>query len=289
MVINALFAISATGKAIIGIILGLVQGISEWLPISSKTQILLVSTLLLHLNFSQAYALGLFMEGGTFLAAVIYFRKELYKTVMAIFGKGGQEGKDLLKYLIVVTIITAIIAVPIYKYISSINGPVIGLPMIILGVLLIIDGILVKLSKDRQTTKTLKDLTIVDLILVGISQGISALPGVSRSGTTVSAMLFLKIKPEEAFRLSFFAFILSSLGASAVTVIFSKSQLTSIFTVFSPIYIAIAAVVSIIVSLLLISKLIEAAKSTRMSNLIFILGTIAIIAGAIGIITGFAA
>jgi undecaprenyl-diphosphatase len=277
-------------KVLVGIVLGIVQGISEWLPISSKTQILLVSTTLLKLNFSQAYALGLFMEGGTFIAAVIYFRKELYHAILAIAGKGGAEGKLLLKYLIVVTIVTALIAIPIYKFVSSISGPVIGLPMIVLGILLIIDGLIIKLSKHKQgTVKTLTNLGMLDLIFIGIAQGISALPGVSRSGTTVSAMLFMKVKPQEAFRLSFFAFILSSIGASAVTVIFSKSQLTSIFAIFQPIYLVIAAIIAIAVSLVLIKSLIKSAETSRISNLIFVLGAIAIIGGIIGILAGIAA
>ena len=217
-----MFAINSFYKVLVGIILGIVQGISEWLPISSKTQVLLVSTFLLHLNFSQAYALGLFMEGGTFIAAVIYFRKELYKTILAIVGKGGSEGLLLLKFLIVVTVVTALIAIPIYKFVSSISGPVVGIPMIILGVLLIVDGILIKMSKNYATKKTLTNLGIVDLVLIGIAQGISALPGVSRSGTTVSAMLFLKVKPEEAFRLSFFALILSSIVSQQLSHSYSQ-------------------------------------------------------------------
>jgi len=282
-------AINSVYKVLVGIIFGIVQGISEWLPISSKTQLLLLSTFLLHLNFSQAYVLGLFMEGGTFIAAVIYFRKELYETILALVGKGGKEGWLLLKYLLVVTVITAIVAIPIYKFISSINGPVLGIPMIILGVLLIIDGILIKLSKKYTTTKTLVNLTIIDLILIGIAQGISALPGVSRSGTTVSAMLFLKIKPEEAFRLSFFALILSSIGATAVTLIFSKPQISSILVIFPATDLIIAAIVSIGVSLVLINALLKSAKGSNITNIVFILGIIAIIGGIIGIIAGIAA
>ena len=275
------------GKALIGIILGIIQGICEWLPISSKTQVMIASTFLLHINFSEAYALGLFLEGGTFLAALYYFRKEAWKTVLALVGKGGDEGKLLLKYLFVVTIITAIIAVPIYKFVSSLKGPVIGVPMIVLGILLIIDGILIKISKSRSSaSKELRNLTMRDLALIGISQGISALPGVSRSGTTVSAMLFLKVKPEEAFRLSFFAGLLATIGASAVTVIFSKPQLTAVLGLFSPVYMVIAAIVSIAISLVLIDRLIKSAKSSKMVNIVFILGLIAVIAGIIGMVSG---
>lgn len=279
-------AVNSAYKVLVGIIIGIVQGISEWLPISSKTQLLLLSTFLLHLNFSQAYVLGLFMEGGTFLAAVIYFRKELYNTILALVGKGGKEDWLLLKYLLIVTVVTAIVAIPIYKFVSSLNGPVLGIPMIILGVLLIIDGILIKVSKKYTTSKTLVNLTILDLIFIGIAQGISALPGVSRSGTTVSTMLFLKIKPEEAFRLSFFALILSSIGATGVTLIFSRPQISSILAVFPATDLILAAIVSIGVSLVFINALIKSAKGSNITNIVFILGVIAIIGGIIGIIAG---
>lgn len=280
------FTGSAAYKVMVAIIIGIVQGISEWLPISSKTQVLLASTFLLNLNFSQAYALGLFVEGGTFIAAVIYFRKEIYKVLLAIVGKGDREGVLLLKYLVIVTIVTAIVAIPIYKFVSSLSGPVVGLPMIVLGVLLIIDGILIKLSKGFSAKKTISNLTVVDSVLVGIAQGISALPGVSRSGTTVSAMLFLKVKPEEAFRLSFFAGILATIGATGVTIIFSKSQLSAVFAVFPAQYMIIAAIVSIAISLVLIRLLINSAKSTKITNIVFVLGAIAILAGIIGIVHG---
>jgi len=282
-----ILAVNSAYKVLVGIIIGIIQGISEWLPISSKTQILLASTFLLHLNFSQAYALGLFMEGGTFIAAVIYFRKEVYQTLLALVGKGGKEGWLLLKFLIIVTVITTIVAIPIYKFVSSINGPVIGVPMIVLGVLLIVDGLLIKLSKDKHDQKKeLATLTVVDMALIGVAQGISALPGVSRSGTTVSAMLFLKVKPEEAFRLSFFALILSSIGATAVTVIFSKTQLTSVFAIFPVTDMIIAAIVSIAISLVLIRALLKSAKSSKITNLVFVLGIIAIIGGILGILAG---
>ena len=78
----AIFGNSVTS----GIILGIVQGISEWLPISSKTQIIIASTYLIHLTFNQAYTFGLFMEIGTIFAAIIYFRKELYSLIKALIG-----------------------------------------------------------------------------------------------------------------------------------------------------------------------------------------------------------
>ncbi|MGD0728575.1 MAG: undecaprenyl-diphosphate phosphatase [Candidatus Micrarchaeaceae archaeon] len=274
-------------KLFVGLILGIVQGISEWLPISSKTQILLVSSFLLHLTFSQAYALGLFLEGGTFIAALIYFRKEVKKAILAIFGKSDNEGKLLLKYLVVVTIVTGIIAVPIYKYVSNITGAVIGIPMIVLGILLIIDWIVIKFSKSLHSVKKdIHNLTLLDFVFVGIAQGLSALPGISRSGATTSTMLFLNTKPEEAFRLSFFALLPASIGASLVTIIFSHVQVSYVFSVLTLPGLIVAIIVSTLVSLVLISGLIKFAKTNTMTTIILILGIIAILGGIIGVLVG---
>lgn len=274
-------------KLLVGIILGIVQGISEWLPVSSKTQILLVSSYMLKLSFSQAYALGLFLEGGTFIAALIYFRREVWWAILALFGRGTKEGKLLLRYLVIVTIVTAIIAIPIYKLVSEYTGPAVGIPMVVLGVLLIVDWALIKYSKSRQTTrKDIKSLGILDMIYIGIAQGISALPGISRSGATVSTMLFLDTRPEEAFRLSFFALLPASIGASAVTVLFSHPTVSYVFNALTLPGLIVAIVISTIVSLILINFLIKFAKTSKMANIVLILGIIAIIGGIIGIIVG---
>ena len=68
-------------------IIGIIQGISEWLPISSKTQIIVSSTYLLQLTFQQAYTFGLFMEIGTIIAAIVYFRKELIEMIQVLLGE----------------------------------------------------------------------------------------------------------------------------------------------------------------------------------------------------------
>ena len=280
-------ASTSLNKIIIGAILGLVQGISEWLPISSKTQLLLASNFLLNLDFAQAYTLGLFLEGGTFIAAVIYFRRELWHAILAIFRKGGKEGWLLLRYLLVVTVVTAVIAVPIYKAVEELSGPVIGVPMIVLGVMLIVDGLLIKLSRVKfGEGRKLQDLKIKDLLIIGISQGIAALPGISRSGITVSSMILLKTDPQEAFRLSFFALIPASIGATGVTVLFSHETVAGIVDTLTLPALGVAIAISIVVSLLFIRGLIKFAGHRRITSLVYILGAIAIFGGIVALVVG---
>lgn len=275
-------------KIIYGIVLGIVQGISEWLPISSKTQIMIASTILFKFPLKQAYALGLFLEAGTVLAAIIYFRKEVVGLIRALLGRGTPDYNKLLRYMVIATIITGIIGVVIYKYIeNNISGSTLGIPMAILGILLIVDGILVRNSSKKTTaTKQLHQMRPIEMAVVGIVQGISALPGISRSGATVSALLFMGFKPDEAFRLSFIVGIPAVIGATIVTILFSSTPITTTLSAVGYSTIAVAIVVSFIVSMFLIDILIRFAGKSAVTKLVFLLGIIAIASGIITAVTG---
>ncbi len=121
-------------------IIGIIQGISKWLPISSKTQIIVSSTYLLKLSFRQAYTFGLFMEIGTIIAAVVYFRKDLIDMIQVLMGSKNKAHKKLLIYVVVVTLITGIIAAPLYLIADSISGIAVGIPMLIVGLVLMADA-----------------------------------------------------------------------------------------------------------------------------------------------------
>ncbi len=272
---------------LLGIFLGLVQGISEWLPVSSKTQIIIVSTYLFGLTFTQAYAFGLFLEAASFVAAVVYFRKEVLRVLRALVGRGDEEGRLLLKYLLIVTAVTAVIGVLIFKLVSaSLTGPVLGVPMILLGLILLGDGFLIKYARGRYVPqKGLRELTVRDELLIGFVQGIAAFPGVSRSGVTVSTMLLLGVKPEDSFRLSFLALIPASVGASLVTVLFSNTQLGAVITSVTPQVILVAILVAIVTSLLLIRVLLRFAGSSRIVTVVMVLGVLAIVSGVVSILT----
>lgn len=273
---------------LLGIVLGVVQGISEWLPISSKTQVMIASKYLFGLSFADGYALGLFLEAGTFFAATIYFREEVVRVLKALVGRGDEEGRMLLKYLVVVTAVTALIGVIIYKAVSeTVSGPIIGVPMIALGSVLIGDGLLITIAKKRYVPKkSLSELGLTDLLLVGIAQGIAAFPGVSRSGATVSAMLLLGIKPQESFRLSFLALIPASVGATAVTVIFTHAHLGEALTTVTFSAIAIAILITVLIGTAFIGVLLKAAGSNKIALLTFSLGILAVFGGVLGLFTG---
>ncbi|WP_016732418.1 undecaprenyl-diphosphate phosphatase [Saccharolobus islandicus] len=273
---------------LIGVILGIVQEISEWIPISSKTQVLIVSSSLLGLSFSVAYSFGLFMEIGTIAAAIIYFRREISGLLKALVRMSSRrEDYLLLKFLVIVTIITGLMGVPLYLFVISL--PILGLPMTVLGVVLLTDGIIIYLSrKNYISRKGLHDLRLRDIIIVGIAQGLAALPGVSRSGITTSALILLGVKPEEAFKLSFISLIPAALGAIGVTVLFSKHEVSQAVHSVSLSGLLISIVVATFVSIFFINALLRFARTNKVVVLVIILGIIAIISGILsGIAKGF--
>ena len=186
------------------ILIGIVQGVSEWLPVSSKTQVLLVSSYLLHLDYQQAYTFGLFMEVGTILAAVIYFRAYLLDLLRVLFGSKDPQKRKLFVYVVIVTVITGILGAPLYLVADSIQGVSIGIPMLVIGFVLVGDALFIRYSRKSRLAgsppRKFNEMKMRDYLIIGVAQGIAALPGVSRSGITVSAMLLLDVEPNDAFK-----------------------------------------------------------------------------------------
>ena len=285
-----LVLMSSLLQLLYSVIIGIIQGISEWLPVSSKTQIIVSSTLLLKLTYQQAYTFGLFMEIGTLVAAVIYFRKDLLKLVQVLAGSRDADKRKLFMYILVVTVVTAVIAAPLYLIADSITGIALGVPMMIIGLVLIGDAFLIRYSKKRQQQGTslrkLKNLTVKDYLIIGVTQGISALPGVSRSGITTSAMLLLNIEPDEAFRLSFTAGIFAAAGAFGITLVASRHNVAAALAAIGTTGLVAAIITATIISLFLIDFLIKVAGKQKITYLTAALGAIAVASGLLYLILG---
>lgn len=253
----------------------MVQGISEWLPISSKTQVLYASYILFGLPIAAGYAFGLFLEIGSLGSAVIYFRKDILSLL---------HDRKLLVYLIVVTVFTGIVGAPLY-YITDTylqhSSPFIGIPMIILGMALVAIGFYIKYSRALPKIKGLEQMKTKHYIILGMAQGIAALPGVSRSGMTVSTMLLMGVKQDQAFRLSYLAYIPASLGAFGVSLFFSRHEINTDIQTVQPTGLIIAIAAALLIGLVTISYLLKFAKSKNIWKLDIVLGFTAL---AIGIL-----
>jgi len=260
------------------IILGLVQGVSEWLPISSKTQVIFASTLLFSLPLGVAYAFGLFMEIGSLGSAITYFRRDIWSLL---------HDRLLLRYLAIVTVTTGIVGVPLFYITDKIlsTSPYnVGIPMIILGLVLLAIGFYIRYSRSKPPTNSLAQLRVKHYLLIGIAQGIAALPGVSRSGMTVSTMLLLGVKPDQAFRLSYLAYIPASLGAFGVSILLSRDQVQTAIQSVEPLGILVAIITAAAIGVLVIGSLLRFAKRNNIWLVDMVLGIIALAIGIVALV-----
>jgi len=168
------------------ILLGILQGIFEWIPISSEGIIALTSNLLL--KEVSSIDVALFLHLGTSLSALIYFRTECYEILTL-------KNKKLLRFLIITTVVSLALGYPIYKLIKNIA---VG------SILLIITGMglffTAYFQKKKINIRLNKDKLAV---IAGLLQGLAVIPGLSRSGATIFGLSLGKRNPYEILKISY--------------------------------------------------------------------------------------
>jgi undecaprenyl-diphosphatase len=179
------------------IFLGIIQGITEFFPVSSSAHLVIIQKVL---GMSgREVVISVILHLGTAIALVIFFFKDILRLL---------RNKKLLLFIIVVSIITGIIGILGKDFFESLFSSVklVAGALIITGIILIFTR---KFMDARRDTVTLKDA-----LALGLMQGVAIVPGISRSGITISTLLFRKIDRETSFRLSFLASILPVFGAT---------------------------------------------------------------------------
>lgn len=208
------------------IILGIVQGLTEFLPISSSG----------HLNvFPWIFNWEMLSDGmdvalhiGTLLALVIFFFKDWMKLLKAGYKKSvkGEDSNDgkIFWYLVVATIPAGILSLLLDKISDAIIGDDINFQMAIIAVALIVMGILLYIAdKKSKSTTNYENISLKQAILIGTSQAIAAaFSGVSRSGITMTTARFLRVDRESSAKFSFVLAMPITLAA----VIFDLSNFT---------------------------------------------------------------
>ena len=207
------------------IILGIVQGLTEFLPVSSSAHLVFVPEIL---KVQSSLVFDTILHVGSLVAVIIYFWKDIihmlksfFSSLMDIprrqFRKGIKEDKyKKLAWFVIIGTIPAGLAGVLFKdtFEALFND------VFIVGFFLIITGFLLwgsEMMSRRVNNKTsLKEMSVKNSILIGIAQAFAIAPGISRSGATISAGLFLGIERELAARYSFLLSIPAILGAALV-------------------------------------------------------------------------
>jgi undecaprenyl-diphosphatase len=209
------------GDVVVALVVGLVQGVVEWLPVSSEGTVAVVLTLLGH-DPATAVQFALFLHVGTAISATVYYRTEVAAVVRSALrwrslDRGGDDAATL-QFLVVATACSAVVALGAYAglrtVVSELRG---GAFVALVGALLVGTGVVLR-TADSASLGDRAAPDLLDAVLVGVLQGLAVLPGVSRSGTTVGAMLLRGHPGEDALRLSFLLSVPAALGAGVLVV-----------------------------------------------------------------------
>jgi len=179
------------------ILLGIVQGLTEFLPVSSSGHLVILQKILgMH---GQEVAISVILHLGTLFAVVLFFWKDILNLL---------KNFKLLILVAVVVIITGVIGILGKDFFEGLfNSPrLVGLAWIFTGLLLISTKKITQFNRDK--------LNLKDALILGLTQGAAIIPGISRSGITISTLFFRKINRSLAFTFSFLVSIPIILGAA---------------------------------------------------------------------------
>ena len=210
-------------------ILGLVQGVAEFLPISSSGHLALLENIIGGSGLAELDGNALFnilLHFATLLAVCIAYWADIQDMFFEVgdmasdlfhgrgLSAGGKPARKLI-YMIILATVPLFVIVPFNDTIERLNE----IPWFI-GAALILTGTLLYIS-DRlpRGTKTIKSMTAVDAIVIGVAQGLATIPGLSRSGTTIAAGMGRGLKRSFAVRFSFLISLLSVMGAVVLKVL----------------------------------------------------------------------
>ncbi|MHA2074816.1 MAG: undecaprenyl-diphosphate phosphatase [Candidatus Hodarchaeales archaeon] len=200
-----------------GILMAIFQGIIEWLPISSEGQLSLLFINIFQITELEAVTLALILHIGTMISVLWYFRQDFINMF--------DINAPITRMVLFSTLGTAITAVPIIlifktyweTLIQELNIDPGILFTILIGILLILTGLILA-NQPKQGTLEISALSQKEIIkfglIIGLAQGFAALPGISRSGMTITALLLLGFTQRESLKISFIISVPAVLGAT---------------------------------------------------------------------------
>lgn len=200
-------------ELISSIIIAVVQGITEWLPVSSSGHISLVQHIL---NYPSSLLFDVALHFGTLMAVFVYFGRDISEIVRSIFSLDFKsENGKLGLFIIIATIPAAIVGFLVKDLYEVISGNLLFLSLgfAITGLILFISSI-----SFNKLNKNVNEMSVMDSIFIGFAQIASLLPGISRSGITLSSGLFRNLNEKTALKFAFLMSIPIIFGANILAI-----------------------------------------------------------------------
>lgn len=184
------------------IILGILQGLTEFLPISSSGHLAILER---YFGINEPVTLAVFLHLGTFLATLVYFFGPLKDLVSGV-ARGDRQSVRYLINICAGSVPIVLFALLFKTYIERSFGD-----LALVALLLGITGAIIILT--RVVARGTGKVTLTSAVLIGVGQMFAVFPGISRSGMTIASGLFLKVHPERAFTFSFLLSLPAIAGA----------------------------------------------------------------------------
>lgn len=197
------------------IILGLAQGITEFLPVSSSGHLFLLQT---WQGVAPSITLEILLHVGTLVAVIGFFWKEILRIIREMFTKRGDK---LGWKLLTATILTAPLGLLIQEYFSP------EMTISLVGITLVITALLI-VAAEWFRPKKIQIFSWNIALVLGLIQGIAVLPGISRSGLTIAFLIFLGIGRRKSAEISFLLSIPTIIGALVFS--FGEADFSSLTT-----------------------------------------------------------
>ncbi|GEM_PF-701580 len=258
------------------LIIGLIQGFIEWIPVSSSG-VILVLLMLMKVSPVEAYELSLLIHLGTLMSLIVALKgdfKLIFNQLIKFFKSGVLDYE--LKILIVASIATVITGLPsylIFKYI--VGGQGIFQVKLLVGVLLFITAMASLVLSSRSVSRRIVDEKCA--LLLGLLQGLSAIPGLSRSGLTITGLLVLGVSSDLAFKWSYIASAPPITGLTLVELLTGSVKISIEFL--------LALFSAFISGLFSIKFMIEVSKRVERFKLMIVVAFLIMVSALIDLIT----
>jgi len=253
------------------IILGIVQGLTEFLPVSSSGHLEIAKELLNISEQDQNLLMTIVLHAATALSTIFIFRKDIKEIIRGLIQfKWNEEFKFSLKI-----ILSMIPAAFVGLFFENEIEQLFGGQILLVGSMLLITGLLLFLADKAK--KTDQKVSFSNALIIGISQAIAILPGISRSGATISTSVLLGIDREKAARFSFLMVVPLILGKMSKDILSGDIQTDS--TTLLPLIVGfIAAFITGLIACKWMIRLVKNSQLKYFAYYCFIVGGISIVA-----------
>ena len=252
-------------------ILGVIQGLTEFLPVSSSGHLELAKLILpSQYTGESSMLMTVVLHFATALSTVVIFRKDLMQIIQGLFQFQWNDASKFSVKIIISMIPAALVGVFFDDIIESFFD---GATLLVGSMLLVTGGLLFLADKTKNTTK---EVSLFHSIIIGVAQAIAILPGISRSGATIGTYVLLGIDREKAARFSFLMVVPLIFGKIAKDVLSDKFiveglDITALSTGF------VAAFITGLVACTWMISLVKKSKLVYFSFYCFVVGIVEII------------